>query len=148
MTTTAKLIGETSAGMTAVEIYNESDDLIWSYRWFDNGCTTSGYIAGLKAVYDCMSDCEDATDFDGGEVNEDGEPLEMDTESTTGIILTYDKINGWIMEEDARRYGQSTEIIDALMNIGLLDADVEHEEFCDSDIVIAITNHINKSINK
>lgn len=135
----AKLIGEKSAGMTAVEIYDNNDDLIWSHRWFDNGCTNDGYIAGLIDAVDCMLGCAAVSSFDGGEIDSDGDPIPIDTHPTTGVMLVYDTETGWALGDDARRMGQSSEIIDALMLAGMLDKDDEH---ADDAIVAAIANHL------
>jgi len=138
----AQLIGERSAGMTAVEIYSDNNDLVWAHRWFGNGCRTSGYISGLCDAFDCMADCADAAMFDGGEIDEDAAPVAMDTESTTGVMLEYDTKTGWSLGEEARNLGQSSEIIDACMVAGLIGADDEHEDHPESDVVAAITKHI------
>lgn len=138
----AQLIGERSAGMTAVEIYDENNDLVWAHSWFDNGCSTSGYISGLCDAFDCMADCADVAMFDGGEIDDDGTPVAMDTESTTGVMLEYDTKTGWSLGDDGRTLGQSSEIIDACMAVGLIAADGDHEDNADGDVVAAIAKHI------
>lgn len=138
----AQLIGERSAGMTAVEIYNDENDLVWAHRWFDNGCSTSGYICGLCDAFNCMADCDYVAMFDGGEIDDDGDPVAMDTESTTGVMLEYDTKTGWSLGDGARNLGQSSEIIDACMVAGLIEADADHEDNADSDVVAAIAKHI------
>jgi len=138
----ARLIGERSAGMTAVEIFDGEENLVWAHRWFDNGCSTSGYISGLCDAVDCMRQCADVAMFDGGEIDDDGDPVAMDTEATTGVMLEYDTAGGWALGEDGRHLGQSSEIIDALMLAGVIDPDNEHDDHADSDVVIAIAKHI------
>lgn len=138
----ALLIGERSAGMTAVEIFDREETLVWAHRWFDNGCTTSGYIYGLCDAFDCMRKCADVVRFDGGEIDDDGEPVAMNTESTTGVMLEYDTEGGWRLREDARTLGQSSEIIDACMVAGLIEADDDHEDNADGEVVVAIAKHI------
>jgi len=138
----AHLIGERSAGMTAVEIINDSGHLVWAHRWFDEGGSTAGYIAGLCAAYDAMVDCADVALFDGGEIDDDGAPVEMDTETTTGGMLEYDTATGWDGSEIDRSYGQSREIIDALMLADLIPADDEHADYADDDVVVAVATHI------
>jgi len=138
----ALLIGEQSAGMTAVEIFDGEDNLVWAHRWFDNGCSTAGYISGLCDAFDCMRQCADVAMFDGGETDDDGDPVAMDTESTTGVMLEYSTETGWSIGDGARTLGQSSEIIDACMVVGLVEADDVHEDHADSDVVVAIANHL------
>lgn len=139
----AQLIGESSAGMTAVEIYNDNEDLVWSNNWFANGATGSYYNYGLCEAWDCMRDCADVADYDGGEFGDDGEPVPMDVAATTGIILEYDSnTNTWAMGADARNMGQSEEILDACMSAGLLPADDIHDDRADDKTVNAIVDHI------
>lgn len=138
----AQLIGEKSGGMTAVEIYGDGGDLVWSHRWFDAGCAGAGYVDGLCDALDCIMDCADVYGFDGGEVDDDGDAVAMDTESTTGVMLEYDTAAGWSLGEAARTHGQSAEIVDALMLAGLLGADAEHPDHADDPIVRAIFEHI------
>jgi len=138
----ARLIGERSAGMTAVEIFDGEENLVWAHRWFDNGCTTSGYISGLCDAFDCMRQCADVAMFEGGEIDDDGEPVAMDTEVTTGVMLEYDTESGWSLGDDARTLGQSREIIDACMAAGLIEADDDHEDNADGEVVAAIAKHI------
>lgn len=138
----SKLIGELSAGMTAVEIYDNGDDLVWSHRWFDNGCTGDGYVAGLIDAVNCMRDCAAVSGFDGGEIDSDGDPIPIDTHPTTGVMLIYDTETGWALGDDARRMGQSGEIIDALMLAGILAKDEEHADHAGDAIVAALANHL------
>lgn len=140
MNATAKLIGESSGGMTAVEIC-EDGKLVWSHRWFDDGCSTAGYLSGLRDAIDCMRRAADWSGFDGGEYDEDGDPVSMDDGSTTGVMLVYDTSSGWALGEDARAMGgQSSEIVDALMIAGIIPSD--GEENGDDDIVAALQDHI------
>lgn len=138
----AQLIGENSAGMTAVEIY-EADNLVWSHQYFSAGCTQAGYVSGLCQVWDDLADCADVADYEGGEVDDDGEPVLQNCATTTGVILEYDSDNRtWTAGEDARRMGQSEEVLDACMLAGLIPADAEHEDRADDDVVRAVAEHI------
>jgi len=118
----AKLIGESSAGMTAVEIYDDQDNLVWSQHWFDNGATGAEYKTGLAQVIETMQNCKNHADWDYGMVDEDGEPVPMDTAETNGVICEYDSET---CEWTGGDYtlGQSTEIAAALMRCGKLDDD-------------------------
>lgn len=139
----ARLIGERNAGMTAVEIFDGEDNLVWANQWFDNGCTTSGYIDGLCDAFDCMHQCDDVEMFDGGQIDDDGKPVAIDTEATTGVMLEYATESGWSLGEDARTLGQqSSEIIDACMAAGLIEADDYHEDNAYGEVVAAIAKHI------
>lgn len=138
----AKLIGEGSAGMTAVEIYDNDGSLVWAHKWFDNGCTREGYIAGLADAVECMRNCEQYGMFENGEIDEDGDAVPLDTYPTTGVMLEYDTQGGWALGADARSLGQSSEIIDALMLAGLLPKDAEHEDRSVDTAAVAIANRL------
>lgn len=119
----ARLIGESSAGMTAVEIYDHHDDHVWSYRWFDVGASGNAYAAGLCEAMSCMMKCGRWADFEDGLVDDDGSPFSFGSD-TTGVMLEYHEAFGWRRGPAARSMGRhSTEIIDALMLRGLIDDD-------------------------
>jgi len=126
----AQLIGESSAGMTAVEIFDNDDNLVWSHMWFEDGASKRGYIDGLCAAWDCLVDCADVDSFDGGAFDEDGEPVVFNDGATTGVMLEYDSDSKtWTIGDDARCCGgQSMEIVDACMIAGLIPADDDHDE--------------------
>lgn len=139
----ALLIGERSAGMTAVEIFDADNNLVWAHQYFQMGATTGEYIAGMCQVWDDMVGCTDVADYEGGDYDEDGEPVDMDDADTTGVILEYDSESGtWTVGPDARRMGQSEEVLDACMLAGLIPPDAEHEERADDDVVRAVAEHI------
>lgn len=139
----AHLIGESTGGMTAVEIYSDNGDLIWSHEWFRDGCSTAGYIAGLVDAYQCMHQAANVEDFESGQTDDDGEPEQIDAGETTGVMLVHDTVTGWSIGEFCR-LGQSSEIVDACMTAGLISADGDHDEQSDNATVKAITNHISK----
>ncbi len=150
--TTAKLIGESSAGMTAIEIY-DNDKLVWSHQYFTNGASHNGYIDGLCQVYDDMLNCADYAQYDGcdGYEDDNGEfvPEDFDVYPETGVMLEFDSsTKKWTIGDDARRLGQSDEIVDACMIAGLIPADDQHDDHLDNDVVIAIASHINKHKNE
>jgi len=137
----AKLIGESTGGMTAVEIYNGAT-LVWSHSFFSDGATERGYIDGLKQVIDDMLACEDVADFEGGEFDDSGNPVLIDDADTTGVVCEYDGAAGKWTAGDLT-LGQSTEIPAALMRLGMLDADEElMEMYADSAVVAAVTDHL------
>lgn len=121
----AKLIGERSAGMTAVEIYDDNDNLVWSHEYFTTGASHQGYVNGLCQVLDDLVNCQDVDNYEGCDRDDDGDVIPYDTGDTTGIILEY---NGgtkqWI---PGTRYGQSDEILDALMSLGIIPQDASHD---------------------
>ena len=142
----AQLIGESSAGMTAVNIYDAENNPVWGHRRFDAGPTQSGYVQGMKHAWDCMRDCDDVHSYEGGMVEEDGDPMDMDSDVSTGIMLEYDSVTKkWTIGEDARSLGQSREIVDACMIAGLIPTDDEHEDTVDA-VAEEIAAHIKQVI--
>jgi len=139
----AQLIGETSAGMTAIEIYNSDEELVWSHLYFANGATTGGYIDGLCQVYDDMTNCAEVEDYDGCDYDEDGNVVVYDDSETTGVIATFDSEKGWELEENFYLFGQSVEIVDALMSAGIIEKDDDHEDRLD-DVAAKIAEYIKK----
>lgn len=89
----ARIIGETSAGLTAIEIYR-ADTLIYSHDYFANGATDAEYKAGLLESYDDAMACEDCESWDGCD---DGTP-HYDDADTTHVIATYSPRTGWTVE--------------------------------------------------
>lgn len=123
----AFLIGEKSAGMTAVEIEDENQTLVWSFRWFQDGASRDGYLEGLKDAIETMRQCEKWKEFDGGDFDDDGAPVCFDQSPTTGKMLSFDG-KTWLLEEDAFTMGnQSREIVDAAIIAGLVESDEEIE---------------------
>lgn len=137
----AQLIGETSAGMTAIEIYNSNGDLVWSHMYFADGATAGGYIDGLSQVYDDLTNCADVEDYDGCDYDEEGNVVCYDDSDTTGVIATFDSEKGWELSEDFYIFGQSVEIIDALMAAGIIEKDDDHEDRFD-DVAAKIAEYI------
>jgi hypothetical protein len=123
--TTAYLIGESSAGMTAVEVRDDRGVLVWSCMWFGNGVTAEDYIGDLHTVIDFMKDAGNWKRWDcEGDREEDDSPVQYDTSDTTGVICSYDTVDReWTVEEDWRTYGQSGEIVEALMLAGIVEED-------------------------
>jgi len=127
----AKLIGEKSAGMTAVEIYNGKNELVWSHMYFKDGASSNGYFSGLCQVVDDMIGCADIDNYDGCDHDDDGEVILYDDNDYTGIIIEYNgETKKWTLGNiDKPRYlGQSAEIVDALMIAGLIDKDADHDD--------------------
>ena len=93
-----------------------------------------------------MLECADYAGYDGGDVDDDGDPVPLDVASTTGVMLEYDTDTGWRLGECARTHGQSREIVDACMAVGLIEPDAEHDADDDSEVVAAIVRHIKKTI--
>jgi hypothetical protein len=107
----AKFIGETSAGQTVVQIYDD-DKLVWSCRWFDNGATESTYRSGLRDAYECMVDAKDYLQYAGCAIDDDGSITDYDCTSTTYVALTYDPdTNQWISDRDTLGDGQTVDFI-------------------------------------
>ena len=123
----AFLIGEKSAGMTAVEIEDENNTLVWSFRWFRDGASQGAYVSGLEDAIETMRHCEKWKEFDGGDFDDDGAPVCFDQSPTTGRMLSFDG-KQWLIEEDAFTMGnQSQEIVDAAIITQLVESDEEIE---------------------
>lgn len=141
----AMLIGEKSAGMTGVEIRKDDGTLVWSHIWFEDGATEQGYIRGLCDAWECMLDCNDYDQYEGGLYDEDGEPVPVDDGPTTGVILEYDG-RVWTAGGDARRMGQSEEILDACMVAGIVPTDGAHVDWEDNETVAEVARHIMRTL--
>lgn len=140
----AFLIAESSTGMTAIEIYNNETELVWSTMFFENGATARGYIDGLFAAYECLRNAADVADYEGGDVDEDGRPVKYDNDDTyTAWTLSYDTESGkWTVYDDFRKYGQGREIIDAMMLAGIIPADDEHEDHATEPVVVELARRM------
>lgn len=106
----ARIIGETSAGMTAIEIY-ENGELVYSAEYFIHGATSESYQRGLRDIFDDAVSCEDWASYE----TQDDEPVFYDTTVTTHVIATYKPNSGWEVEhpENFGRDGQSYDWIKA-----------------------------------
>ena len=140
----AKLIGESSAGATVVQIYNNENDLVWSHQYFANGATDRGYIDGLCQVIDDMMACADYEQYEGCDYDDDGDIIDYDTDNYTGVMIEYDSdCKKWELGESPYM-GQSEEIIKALILSGKLDgAEYNNDLDADSEIIVSIVNYIN-----
>ena len=119
----ARIIGETSAGMTAIEIYID-DELYWSNNYFENGASSSWYADGLRQIFDDAMACDTVCYWaEWDEFDDDGNPApeEYDTSNTTWIVATYKPESGWNFTE-AINDGQSYDFIQA--NKDRIPADV------------------------
>lgn len=135
----AKLIGESSAGMTAVEIYDNTNNLVWSKRYFEYGATAQGYKTGMLDAYNDMINCGDVSGYDISDDNE-----EHDTDDTTGVVCEYDSdTDSWTGGNYC--LGQSTEIVAALMMVGKLPVDDDLIDCYSDDVVTFLVDNIKKS---
>lgn len=101
----ALLIGEKSAGMMAVEIF-ENENLVWSRRFDRNGIFDMPKV--VINVVGTMVHCQDFKDWGFG----DDEPTDYDTEETTGIHARFE--NGfWYF---GKEYGLGGEVLDFVAN--------------------------------
>jgi hypothetical protein len=99
--------------------------------YFADGATSSGYINGLCQVVDDMMGCADVGDYEGCDYDDNGDVVQYDDNDNTGVIVSYNsETKKWTIgdADDPRYYGQSTEIVDALMLTGLLTPDAGHDE--------------------
>ena len=105
----ALLIGESSAGLTAVEIYN-GDELVWSTNYFSMGATVSHYAeVNNKQVQDDMVNCEDYLNYDGCDYDDDGKVVCYSDAETAGIVARYDRDGGFRFGTDD--YGQTGDVV-------------------------------------
>lgn len=103
----AQLIGEITAGMTAVEVVDvDTNTVLQSAEWFGNGATEASYIQGLQQVYEYMQAA-------GEELQIDSNAKVYDNTSYTRIVLSYyPDEDRWEMGELAG--AQSAELPQAL----------------------------------
>jgi hypothetical protein len=86
-----------------------------------------------------MRNCAAVRNYEGFTDN----PQPIDVDDNTGIMAIYDTRTGWSLGDDAHTMGQqSSEIVDALMVVGLLPANAEHADKQHGDIVAAIAKHL------
>lgn len=105
----ARLIGESSAGMTAVEIY-EDDKLVWSHDYFSDGASENYYNrVTTKLIQEDMESCKNWAEYDGCSVDNNGNPVLYDNCDTTGIVATYRPDAGWEYGDDD--YGQTGDVV-------------------------------------
>lgn len=97
----ALLIGEKSAGMLAVEIF-EDENLVWSRRFDSAGIFDMTKV--IQNIVGTMENCQNFRDWGFG----DDEPTDYDSEETTGIHARFE--NGfWYFGKD---YGLGGEVLD------------------------------------
>ena len=85
---TAKLIEETSGGSLIVEIY-DGKELVWAHDYFANGVSQSEMTSVLKQIINDMTKCEKYSNFDGCDIDENGEIIQASDLSTSIVTLTY-----------------------------------------------------------
>jgi len=85
---TAKLIEETSGGSLIVEIY-DGKELVWAHDYFANGVSQSEMPSVLKQIINDMTKCEKYSNFDGCDIDENGEIIKASDLSTSIVTLTY-----------------------------------------------------------
>ena len=95
----AKIIAETSAGMTALEIYQD-DVLVWSHNYFANGATQDWYKRGMRQIIDDAQACVDWEDFEGCDLGEGGGVVLQDCAATTYVLMTFIPSKGWNTDVD------------------------------------------------
>lgn len=107
----AKIIGETSAGMTGLEIY-VNGELYWSNNYFENGATQSYYKEGLRQIFDDAMACDEVESWAEFEYDEENNRVveQLDNYDTTWVVASYTPENGWNFEEPCND-GQSADFI-------------------------------------
>jgi hypothetical protein len=91
---TAKLVGETSAGGLSVAIYDDGE-LVWSHDYFASGATGDEYRERLRDVYADAVMAEEWRQFDGGDRDDDGDPIDPEATPTAIVTLTWSPSDGW-----------------------------------------------------
>jgi hypothetical protein len=81
----AELIGENSAGLTVVQIY-DNDKLVWSHNYFPSGASDDWYNRGLRQAYDDMIACEQYQEYEGCDID-DGEIVDYANDGY--VVLRY-----------------------------------------------------------
>ena len=107
----ARIIGETSAGMTALEIY-VNGQLFWSNNYFADGATQSWYQQGLRQIFDDAMACESVEEWAEWQYDDDGNKIveKMNNAETTWNVAWYTPENGWTFE-NPRNDGRSHDFI-------------------------------------
>ena len=85
---TAKLIEEKSGGSLIVEIY-DGEKLVWSHDYFANGVSQSEMTSVIKQIINDMTKCEKYSNFDGCDIDENGDIIKASDLSTSIVTLTY-----------------------------------------------------------
>jgi hypothetical protein len=96
----ARVIGETSAGMSALEIY-KNNKLVWSLMWFSDGASESYYKTGLRQIYETAMDCAEVEMWSEYEYDDEGNKIiiEYNNVDTTWVVASYTPESGWIFNE-------------------------------------------------
>ena len=108
----ARIIGETSAGLTALEIY-VNNELYWTQDYFSQGAVSSdSYNKLLRTIYDDAMDCDTVEDWAEFEYDADENPIIeiFNNSNTTWTVAIYTPENGWIFN-DPENDGQSYDFI-------------------------------------
>lgn len=100
----AELIGETSAGLTAIQIY-VNNTLYWSTNFFENGSTRANYKQGLRRAYDTAMNCDTVVNW--SELEND--PVDYLVDDTCYVVATYTPNDGWEISDPATHDGQSVD---------------------------------------
>ena len=88
-TVIAKIIGESSAGMLALEFYQD-DVLVWSHDYMAEGTTSVEYDKMLRVIAHDAEGCEDWRDYEGCDYDDCGDvQIYHRPGSTTWIVAEY-----------------------------------------------------------
>lgn len=81
--------------MLAIEIYQD-DTLVYSHDYFANGASHDYYQEVIKTqAWDDMTNCADWEQYDGCDLDEDGDVVSQDCAKTTMQTLRYSPVDGW-----------------------------------------------------
>ena len=148
----AVLYGEKSAGATFVAIF-EDDQLVWLHRYFQSGATYESYIDGMVQVVDDMVNCVDWRDYEGNDLDDQDDQVDEEFIVDESVLFDLTEIvqyvPGFGWEASGDRAGQSDEVLEALMYLGVVPQDGEYEEpdveglrSKSAETVLAVAAHI------
>jgi hypothetical protein len=107
----AMILGEKSAGLTALQIYQDGI-LVWSHSYFTDGATSEGYARGLRQAIDDALRCGGWRDFKGCDRDEDGSVI--DYSQGAYAVMSYDPADGsWALGEIHASDCQAKDLIKA-----------------------------------
>jgi len=105
----AQIIGETSAGMIAVMIF-ENGELVWSHDYFANGATEKHYHEMMKQAREDAEACADWRDYDGCDTDEDDEIVDYTVYDTSWVVAEY--VDGeWAAGDELQNDGMAEDFL-------------------------------------
>lgn len=108
----AVIIDETSAGLTALQIYDNDNNLVWSHNYFHLGASEKHFNTVMRfQLYDDMVHCEDYEDYEGCDRDENWGIVDYNTEETTFEYVEWTPKKGFVVLKPEYT-GQSSAFVD------------------------------------